>query len=232
MRPHLEDHATGTLEGEVPQAYRARHHLDLCSVCGGLVASRFNGAHPRCRPAARRAVVPVPAAGLALPGPSIEAVFSEPAPVLRHVPKAARAAWAQCLSRALGQVAGNNTLQAWRDFFMLPKAVLHPAPRGGRRHRLQAAQFTQRRCARWLAGERDFGETCPVLAVAGLGTMMKRQRRLPGRPVAVPWPLKGSSHVPVLPWCLRHSWTTRLMLFPSCKPNTPAPPLPARLSSL
>ena len=89
MRPHLEDHAAGTLEGEVPQAYRARHHLDLCSVCGGLVASRFNGAHPRCRPAARRAVVPVPAAGLALPGPSIEAVFAEPAPVLRHVPKAA-----------------------------------------------------------------------------------------------------------------------------------------------
>ena len=38
---------------------------------------------------------------------------------------------------------------------MLPKAVLHPAPRGGRRHRLQAAQFTQRRCARWLAGERE-----------------------------------------------------------------------------
>ena len=37
----------------------------------------------------------------------------------------------------------------------LPKAVLHPAPRGGRRHRLQAAQFTQRRCARWLAGERE-----------------------------------------------------------------------------
>lgn len=84
----------------------------------------------------------------------------------------------------------------------------------------------------WLVSARNFGETCPVLAVAGLGTMMKRQRRLPGRPDAVPWPLKGSSHVPVLPWCLRHSWTTRLMLFPSCKPNTPAPPLPARLSSL
>ena len=134
---HLEDHAAGTLEGEAPQAYRARHHLDLCSVCGGLVASRFNGAHPRCWPAARRAVVPVPAAGLALPGPSIEAVFADPAPVLRHVPKAARAAWAQCLSRALGQVAGNNTLQApqggappcsaWRTPAPPPGRAVHPA---------------------------------------------------------------------------------------------------------
>ena len=35
MRPHLEDHAAGALDGDVPQAYRARQHLDLCSVCGG-----------------------------------------------------------------------------------------------------------------------------------------------------------------------------------------------------
>ena len=156
MRPHLEDHAAGTLDGEVPQAYRARQHLDLCSVCGGLVSSRYNGAHPRCRPAARRAAAPIVGGGApAFAGPSLETACATSIPVLRHVPKAARAAWAQCLSRALGQVASTNSMQAWRDLFMLPKAVLRPAPRGGRRHRLQAAQFTQRRCARWLAGERE-----------------------------------------------------------------------------
>ena len=153
--PHLEDHAAGTLDGDVPQAYRARQHLDLCSVCGGLASSRYNGAHPRCRPAARRAAAAAPAAAApAVAGPSLETACAANTPV-RHVPKAARAVWAQCLSRALAQVASTNSLQAWRDLFMLPKAVLRPAPRGGRRHRLQAAQFTQRRCARWLAGERE-----------------------------------------------------------------------------
>ena len=155
MRPHLEDHAAGTLDGEVPAAYRAQHQLDLCSVCGGLVASRFHGAHPRCRPAARQTAAPAAVAGVLASGPDLNTVFAERIPVLRHVPKAARSAWAQCLARALGQVAATNTLQAWRDLFMLPKAVLRPAPRGGHRHKLQAAQFTQRRCARWLSGERE-----------------------------------------------------------------------------
>ena len=76
-------------------------------------------------------------------------------PVLRHVPKAARGLWAQCLARALGAVAHHNTLAAWRELLMLPKAVLRPAPRGGALRRVQAAQFTARRCSRWLAGGRD-----------------------------------------------------------------------------
>lgn len=38
---------------------------------------------------------------------------------------------------------------------MLPKAVLRPPPRGGAHRRLQAAQFTLRRCERWLHGERE-----------------------------------------------------------------------------
>ena len=53
MRPHLDDHAAGTLQGAIPAAYCAAHSLDHCRVCGLLVAARFNGAHPRCRPAAR-----------------------------------------------------------------------------------------------------------------------------------------------------------------------------------
>ena len=119
------------------------------------MASRFHGAHPRCRPAVRQTAAPAAVAGALASGPDLNTVFAERIPVLRHVPKAARSAWAQCLARALGHVAATNTLQAWRDLFMLPKAVLRPAPRGGHRHKLQAAQFTQRRCARWLSGERE-----------------------------------------------------------------------------
>ena len=86
-------------------------------------------------------------------GPGLAAIFSAQLPVLRHVPKAARGVWAQCLARALALVAAHNTLVAWQELFMLPKAILHPAPRGGAHRRDQAARFTQRRCQRWLEGE-------------------------------------------------------------------------------
>ena len=54
MRHHLDDHCAGTLAGAVPMEYLDAHRLDLCSVCGLLVARRFNGVHPRCRPRARQ----------------------------------------------------------------------------------------------------------------------------------------------------------------------------------
>ena len=46
MRPHLDDHAAGTLQGAIPVAYCAAHSLDHCRVCGLLVAARFNGGPP------------------------------------------------------------------------------------------------------------------------------------------------------------------------------------------
>ena len=53
MRPHLDDHAAGTLRGAVPAAYSAAQNLEPCSVCGLFVATRYNGSHPRRRPLAR-----------------------------------------------------------------------------------------------------------------------------------------------------------------------------------
>ena len=162
MRPHLDAHSGGVLRGAVPADYCRTHGLDNCSVCGMLVAARFNGVHPRCRPSARTAV-PSPASHPVGGGnapdidglPDLATIFSANIPVLRHVPKAARGAWAQCLARALAQVAGHNSLRAWRALLILPKTVLRPAPRGGARRREQAARFTQRCCARWLEGERE-----------------------------------------------------------------------------
>ena len=54
MRHHLDDHASGSLQGTLPAAYLAAHNLDLCSVCGLTVAHRSNGTHPRCRPQQRQ----------------------------------------------------------------------------------------------------------------------------------------------------------------------------------
>ena len=45
-------------------------------------------------------------------------------------------------------------MTAWAELCMLPKAVLRPPPRGGAHRQLQTCAFTQRRCARWLEGER------------------------------------------------------------------------------
>ena len=121
------------------------------------MAHRSNGTHPRCRPQQRqhaRNSHPSERSGARLAGPSLAEIFAAPGPVLRHVPKAARSGWAQCLARSLAAVADQNSLSAWVQLCMLPKAVLRPAPRGGVSRRNQAASFTQRRCARWLEGER------------------------------------------------------------------------------
>ena len=158
MRPHMDDHAAGTLQGAPPPAYLTAAGLELCGVCGLTVASRYNGAHPRCRPTARFAAGAghSPHAGLlqASADPDLAQVCSASIPVLRHVPKVARTAFAQCLARALADVVSLGTIAAWTQLMMLPKAVLRPAPRGGQRHCKQTGQFTLRRCERWLAGER------------------------------------------------------------------------------
>ena len=100
-------------------------------------------------------VAPAASAAAHDPLPDLASIFSANIPVLRHVPKAARGLWAQCLARALSNVASSNSLLAWRELLMLPKAVLQPAPRGGAKRREQAARFTQRCCSRWLEGERE-----------------------------------------------------------------------------
>ena len=100
-------------------------------------------------------VAPAAPAAAHDPLPDLASIFSANIPVLRHVPKAARGLWAQCLARALSNVASSNSLLAWRELLMLPKAVLQPAPRGGAKRREQAARFTQRCCSRWLEGERE-----------------------------------------------------------------------------
>ena len=125
MRHHLDDHCTGTLAGAVPREYLDAHRLDLCSVCGLLVARRFNGVHPRCCPRARQQLPNHRPAGLMDAGlPSLDGIMELDVPTLRHVPHVARSAWAQCLARAASAAAVSNTVPAWQELLMLPKAVL------------------------------------------------------------------------------------------------------------
>lgn len=156
MKLHLDDHCSGTLAGAVPAEYLAAHTLDICSVCGLLVSQRFNGMHPRCRPQGRsEAAGRVTHAGAGDPRlPDFEEIMACGAQTVRHVPSAARAAWAQCLARTVASAAALNTLGAWQELFMLAKAVLATPGRGGAKHRAQAGLAVRRRCLRWLAGER------------------------------------------------------------------------------
>ncbi|CAL1143640.1 unnamed protein product [Cladocopium goreaui] len=155
MRHHLDDHCSGTLTGAVPAEYLQVHRLDLCSVCRLLVGRRYNGVHPRCRPHSRHHVANHGHASAQDPGlPSFSTIMGHTAPTLRHVPHVARAAWAQCLARAVAAAATTNTGPAWQELLMLPKAVLAAPLRGGGGHHKQAALSTLRRCQRWLAGER------------------------------------------------------------------------------
>ena len=145
---------TLTLAGAVPMEYLDAHRLDLCSVYGLLVARRFNGVHPRCHPRARQQLPNHRPAGLMDAGlPSLDGIMELDVPTLRHVPHVARGAWAQCLARAASAAAVSNTVPAWQELLMLPKAVLVAPIRGGARHHQQAALATLRRYQRWRAGE-------------------------------------------------------------------------------
>ena len=74
-----------------------------------LVHGRYGGAHPRCRPAARPRASR-PGGGLADPRRlTFAAILQACVPTLRHVPAAARAAWAQC-SPALRRSLSTKTL--------------------------------------------------------------------------------------------------------------------------
>ena len=180
MRNHLDDHCSGVLSGQVPQQYLDAHNLEPCTVCGLLVKRFHNGSHPRCRPASRASATSRPAR-LESPDsslPSFSEIMSSGWVTLRHVPKAARATWAQCLARAVATAVGRNTVAAWQELLLLPKAVLVAPRRGGARHRAQAAQAVRRRCSRWLDGERaELWEDLGAAPPRRTGTDLTRDSR-------------------------------------------------------
>ena len=93
----------------------------------------------------------------------METIFQTPKPTLRHVPKRARASWAQALIRALAITVHENSIAAWAELDMLAKCTLCPPPRSGHAHDKAAAAFTMDRLDRWMAGERmSLWDSCPT----------------------------------------------------------------------
>ena len=123
MHGHIDVHLA---RGEVPQEWLDRHRRTRCRVCSLSVAAG-RGVHPTCRPqeraqAARREDDAEGAPAL----PSADAVFSQRARTLKHVPRVSRTVWAQALTRSLAAIVAYSTGDAWLEFAMLPKVLLLP----------------------------------------------------------------------------------------------------------
>jgi hypothetical protein len=172
MRDHLDAHNIG----DIPLEWRLAHRLVRCEDCGRLVVGPPGTRHPTCRAQRRMEHSQAGAAEQATanhfdPGrarPTADTVLRTRRPTLRHVPKCCRDLWATALTRvfatahlatlALGdypsQEATLRCEEAWLDVLLLPKCVLCPSARSGRRHRKLTGQHTRARLNRWLAGER------------------------------------------------------------------------------
>ena len=73
-----------------------------------------------------------------------------------YVPQGAKQRWSQCLVAALSQVTAHNDDKAWRELFMLPKAVLRSAVRGGgKKGKTTGEEETNMRVREWLSGNRS-----------------------------------------------------------------------------
>ena len=88
-------------------------------------------------------------------------------PTLRHVPRDCRYLRASVLARALASTVWLSAAadvsadqhfqyeQAWAELVCLPKAVLTPAPRPGKRHKRAQENHTRCRLQRRLGGEKE-----------------------------------------------------------------------------
>ncbi|CAK9005797.1 unnamed protein product, partial [Durusdinium trenchii] len=188
MRAHLDDQASGSLQGGIPSTYLTARNLDLCSVCGLTACQRKQGG------------------------------------------------W------QLATVADRNSMTAWAELCMLPKAVLRPPPRGGAHRQLQTCAFTQRRCARWLEGERhELWEINrrggpPVAFAPAVRTAMMTlmsPSTLGGKPVAWPWLQRGNFLGLALRLLTRFFWKKKAVVLAALRAKHPtaAPARPSLLGS-
>eukprot|EP00973_Karenia_brevis_P051539 7158402-Karenia_brevis.AAC.1 len=118
----MQEHATGRLMGEIPEAWLQSNNLEQCSVCARILSTRYGGTCPRCRPTLRHGVArhssgrPVP-----VDWPTLEEVMTARIHTRAHVPNGARKLWSQCVTAALSEVARHNDLRAWIQLLSLPK---------------------------------------------------------------------------------------------------------------
>ena len=156
MISHINAHLSGSLQGIVPREWMEQNRRTVCSVCGLAVGASIR-IHPTCRPLARQAQPTAPATDDQMNDdmPTLDEVCRNRCPTLKRVPRAARHAWGRALTRCMAKGVAENSVSAWTELLMLPKATLLPAPRGGKKRRKASAAYTQDRLARWSNGERS-----------------------------------------------------------------------------
>ena len=88
------------------------------------------------------------------PLPPLETLLSLRLSTLKHVPKACRRQWADCLTGAVREVVVSPTsVSAWAKLFFFPKAILHPPPRGGAAQWKRLGSTVAARLKRWADGD-------------------------------------------------------------------------------
>ena len=200
MRPHLEAHRSGALQGALPARWLERRKLVPCRVCNELVVGGPGHVHPRCRPAARAAA---PASPGAPAGDSrdrsqhdsptsLDDGFRMHTRTLKHVPKSCRKLWSQAVTRAIAAVLLYNVApgvdaapaalkrceDAWADFLLLPRYTLQAPTRAGKKHKHMIDSKVRNCLQRWLAGERQApsgGRAVQSRAAAGSAAVRRRR---------------------------------------------------------
>jgi hypothetical protein len=157
VKDHLEEHTCGRLGGTIPPPWLKNNKLGQCQVCHKVIAARWGKACQKHAPSWRDEEETQEAEGRPVqPGtPSWEQLAAGRIKTKNYVPKGAKQLWAQCLVAALNQVATFNDDKAWRELYMLPKAVLRSAFRaGGKTGKSKGEEETRNRARDWLNGKR------------------------------------------------------------------------------
>ena len=86
--------------------------------------------------------------------PSLEDIFGKRISTIKYIPRNVRSVFAKCVTSALANINLENSMAAWTEFFMLPKALLNNIYSKGKKHRKHMESSIKNRCTRWLNNER------------------------------------------------------------------------------
>ena len=84
-------------------------------------------------------------------GPSLRTILQNTRPLLRHVPRGARTAWAGTLATIVNDLASTPSWEALQRLFLFPRWCLMVPVRAGKSHRRDLASYVTRRCNEFLA---------------------------------------------------------------------------------
>ena len=162
MRNRIEAHRLGQYVGTPSAEWLVEHRLVPRSRCNRLVVGSES-----CRAESRPDDMLGSAASTSSGAPpdvvDVAGVLATNRSTSKFVPASCRFLWSSILPRALSAVvlvscpgfAGQPWERelAWAELIALPKAVLQPAPRSGRKHKRCQENHTRCLLQRWMDGE-------------------------------------------------------------------------------